>query len=151
MPRHTRQGLMVATITAALLSGTASSTQAQGTKSLYDRLGGYGAISAVVDAFADRLFADATVGKFFVGMGADTRASFKQKNKNLVCNVTGGPCQVISRTAKTVHAGLGITKADFEVVANHLVAVLNTFKVPAQEQKELIAIIETLRPDIVEK
>jgi hypothetical protein len=29
--------------------------------------------------------------------------------------------------------------------------VLNTFKVPAQEQKELIAIIETLRPDIVEK
>lgn len=151
MSHHARQGVVFAAITVALLAGGAGSAQAQGPKSLYDRLGGYGAISAVVDAFADRLFADPTVGKFFVGMGADTRASFKQKNKNLVCNVTGGPCQVISRSAKTVHAGLGITGADFEVVANHLVAVLNSFKVPAQEQKELIAIITTLRPDIVEK
>ena len=151
MSHRTRQGLVVVTIVIALLTGVAPSARAQATKSLYNRLGGYGAISAVVDAFADRLFADPSVGKFFVGMSADTRASFKQKNKNLVCNVTGGPCQVISRTAKTAHAGLGITGADFEVVANHLVAVLNSFKVPAQEQKELIAIITTLRPDIVEK
>lgn len=150
MPRHTRQGWVVAAVV-VLITGAAASAQAQATKSLYDRLGGYGAISAVVDAFADRLFADATVGKFFVGMSADSRAGFKQKNKNLVCNVTGGPCQIISRPAKTAHAGLGITGADFEVVANHLVAVLNSFKVPAQEQRELIAIITTLRPDIVEK
>ena len=130
MSHRTRQGLVVVTIVIALLTGVAPSVRAQATKSL---------------------FADPSVGKFFVGMSADTRASFKQKNKNLVCNVTGGPCQVISRTAKTAHAGLGITGADFEVVANHLVAVLNSFKVPAQEQKELIAIITTLRPDIVEK
>ena len=78
------------------------------TSNALGRAGGSGAISAVVDAFADRLFADPAVGKFFVGMGADTRAGFTQKNKNLVCNVTGGPCQIISRPAKTVHAGLGM-------------------------------------------
>ena len=59
-------------------------------KSLYERLGGYGAISAVVNDFAGKLFTDPEVGAFFKGMGTDTRESFIQKNINLVCNVTGG-------------------------------------------------------------
>jgi hemoglobin len=134
-----------------VMAAGAPALQAQPAPSLYDRLGGYSAISAVVDDFADRLFADPKVGRFFVGMGSDTREMFKQKNKNLICSVTGGPCKVISRPAKTVHAGLGITGADFDVVAGHLVAVLNKFKVPAGEKKELLDIIASLRPDIVER
>ncbi len=120
-------------------------------KSLYERLGGYDAISAVVEDFAPKLFGDAKVGRFFVGMSADSRQGFMQKNKNLVCKVTGGPCQVISRSAKTAHAGLGITEAEFGVVVQHLVDTLNKFKVPDVEQKELLGIIGSLKPDIVEK
>jgi len=123
----------------------------QKAKTLYERLGGYDAISAVVESFADKLFADPIIGKFFVGMGTDTRKQFKQKNKNLVCNVTGGKCDVISRTAKVVHGGLGITEKDFGIVVQHLVDTLNEFKVPEAEQKELLAIIGSLKPDIVEK
>jgi len=123
----------------------------QGQRTLYERLGGYTAISAVVNDFADRLFADPKIGKYFVGMGTDTREMFKQKNKNLVCNVTGGPCKVISRPAKTVHAGLGITDAEFDIVVGHLSEVLDKYKVPAAEHKELMAIIATLRKDIVER
>ena len=126
-------------------------TKAEGNmKSLYERLGGYGAISAVVNDFAEKLFTDPEVGPFFKGMGTDTRKSFIQKNINLVCNVTGGPCKVISRDAKTVHAGLGITEEDFNVVVNHLVDTLDTFKVPAEEKEELLSIIGKLKPDIVE-
>ena len=120
-------------------------------KSLYERLGGYEAISAVVNDFAEKLFKDSQVGAFFKGMGTDTRKSFIQKNINLVCNVTGGPCKVLSRPAKTVHAGLGITESDFNVVVNHLVDTLDKFKVPAKEKKELLDIIGTLKPDIVEQ
>ena len=123
----------------------------QGQRTLYERLGGYDAISAVVDDFANRLFVDPKVGKFFVGMGTDTRESFKQKNKNLVCNVTGGPCKVISRPARTVHAGLGITDADFDIVVGHLSEALDKYKVPAAEHKELMDIVATLRKDIVER
>ena len=83
-------------------------------------------------------------------MGTDTRKSFIQKNTNLVCNVTGGPCKIISRDAKTVHSGLGITESDFNVVVNHLVDTLNSFEVPAAEQQELLTIIGTLKPAIVE-
>ena len=120
-------------------------------KSLYERLGGYEAISAVVNDFAEKLFIDPQVGPFFKGMGTDTRKSFIQKNINLVCNVTGGPCKVLSRPAKTVHAGLGITESDFNVVVNHLVETLDKFKVPAKEKGELLEIIGTLKPDIVEQ
>src|SRR5215831_18945152 len=120
-------------------------------RTLYERLGSYNGISAVVDDFADRLFADPKIGKYFVGMGTDTREMFKQKNKNLVCNVTGGPCKVISRPAKTVHAGLGITDADFDIVVGHLSEALDKYKVPAAEHKELMDIIGTLRKDIVER
>ena len=126
-------------------------TKAEGNMtSLYERLGGYEAISAVVNDFAGKLFTDPEVGPFFKGMGTDTRKSFIQKNINLVCNVTGGPCKVISRNAKTVHAGLGITEEEFNVVVNHLVDTLDGFKVPAKEKQELLSIIGTLKPDIVE-
>ena len=120
-------------------------------KSLYDRLGGYNAISAVVEDFAPKLFNDPKVSRFFVGMSTDTKEQFKQKNKNLICFVTGGPCKVISRPAKTAHAGLGITEDDFNVVVQHLVDTLNKFKVPDAEQKELLDIIGSLKKDIVEK
>ncbi len=132
-----------------VLSGPALG-QATMEKSLYERLGGYGAISAVVNDFAEKLFIDPQVAPFFKGMGTDTRRSFIQKNINLVCNVTGGPCKIISRDAKTVHAGLGITEAEFNIVVNHLVDTLDTFKVPAKVKQELLSIISTLKPDIVE-
>jgi len=119
-------------------------------KSLYMRLGGYDAISAVVDDFAAKLFADPVVGKRFFGMGDDTRAGFRQKNKNLVCIATGGPCKVISRPAAVVHGGLGIKASEFDIVVNHLIDTLNKFKAPAKEQEELLTIIGSLRPDIVE-
>ena len=133
-----------------LQSGTALG-QTPAEKSLYERLGGYEAISAVVNDFAPKLFTDPQVGPFFKGMGTDTRKSFIQKNINLVCNVTGGPCKIISRPARTIHAGLGITEADFNVVVNHLVDTLDKFEVPAKEKQELLSIIGTLKPDIVER
>jgi hemoglobin len=134
-------------VTAAALTASAAAKD----KTLYERLGGYEAISAVVEKFADRLFADPKISQFFIGMSDDTRQSFKQKNKNLLCNVTGGPCKVISRPAGDAHHGLGITGGDFEVVAGHLKDVLNEFKVPAREQDEVFAIILSLRPKIVDR
>ncbi len=119
-------------------------------KSLYERLGGYDAISAVVDDFAAKLFADPVVGKRFFGMSDDSRQGFRQKNKNLVCKVTGGPCKVISRPAAVVHGGLGIKASEFDIVVNHIVDTLNKFEVPEKERQELLTIIGTLRPDIVE-
>jgi hemoglobin len=141
--------LMLANTTPA--GGQAPPASGQEQRTLYERLGGYDAISKVVNDFEDRLFVDPKVGKYFVGMGTDTRQLFKQKTTNLVCNVTGGPCKVISRSAKTTHAGLGITNAEFDIVVGHLSESLDKYKVPAAEHKELMDIVATLRKDIVER
>lgn len=53
--------------TGLLLGAEPSKTQpaAAGSKTLYDRLGGYDAISAVVEDFAGRLFTDVKIKMFF--------------------------------------------------------------------------------------
>ena len=147
----TKRNAALAVLFIILLSATITLAQQAEPKSLYDRLGGYNAISAVVEDFAPKLFNDPKIGRFFVGMSTDTKEQFKQKSKNLICNVTGGPCKVISRPAKTAHAGLGITEDDFNVVVQHLVDTLNKFKVPDADQKELLGIIGSLKKDIVEE
>jgi hemoglobin len=149
--RSLRALAMLATALLAFTAVSARTANAADTKSLYERLGGYDGISAVVDEFGDSLFADKRINEFFIGMSDDTRAQFKQKNKNLLCNATGGPCKVISRPAKEAHHGLGITAGDFEVVAGHLKDVLNRFKVGPKEQEEVFAIILSLRSGIVDR
>ena len=144
------RGTAILPLVLLLLTAAAGKVAAQ-ERTLYVRLGGYDAISAVVDDFAPKLFTDPIVGRFFVGMGIATKEQFKQKNKNLLCNVTGGPCKIISRPAKTAHAGLGITEEDFGIVVQHLVNTLNKFKVPSAEQAELLQIVGSLKVDIVEK
>ncbi len=57
---------------------------------------------------------------------------------------------MISRPAAVVHGGLGIKASEFDIVVNHLADTLNKFEVPEKEQQELLTIIGTLRPDIVE-
>lgn len=133
----------------AILS-TSILAQAAEEKPLYERLGGYDGVSAVVDDFAEKLFNDPVVGARFFGMSDDSREGFRQKNKNLVCKVTGGPCKIISRPAATTHGGLGIKASEFAIVAQHLVDTLNDFNVPQKEHEELMTIIASLRPDIVE-
>ena len=116
--------------------------------SLYERLGGKGAITAVVDVFADRLVADPQVGPRFAS--SDVKR-FKMLNTELVCMATGGPCKYPGKDMKPAHKGMRISQKEFDIVAGHLKATLNKFKVPKQEQKELMGIIGSLQKDIVER
>ncbi len=59
-------------------------SQAEAEKSLYERLGGYDAISAVVDRFLEKVWNDPKITRFFGGMWTDTRNQLRQKNKNLM-------------------------------------------------------------------
>ena len=120
-------------------------------KTLYQRLGGYDAISAVVSEFADRLFADKKLDRFFGTLSTDTQEKFKQFNTTLVCAATGGPCTYLGRSMTTAHEGMGVDDTNFNIVAGHLAATLDSFKVPAAEKKELLGIIGSMRGQIVEQ
>jgi len=120
-------------------------------KSLYQRLGGYDALAAVVDDFVGRLVADKQFEKFFVGQSNDSKKRIRQHVLDLFCSATGGPCIYTGRDMKTSHTGLGITESDWNAAAKHLVASLDKFKVPEKEKGEVLAFVTTLKKDIVEK
>jgi len=130
------------------LCATAASAQQ---KSLYQRLGGYDAIAAVSDEFIARLASDEQEKRFFIGFSDDSKARIRQHVVDFICKATGGPCYYTGRDMKTAHAGSGISKADWERTLKIFGEVLNKFKVPEQEQKDIAAAIGPLEKDIVEK
>ena len=67
------------------------------------------------------------------------------------CAAAGGPCVYTGRTMKDSHAGLGISEAEWDAAAKHLVASLDKYKVPEREKKDLLAFVASVKGDIVEK
>lgn len=120
-------------------------------KSLYERIGGYNALAAVVDDFIGRLVADKRFEKFFAGHSDDSKKRIRQHILDQFCAATGGPCIYLGRDMKTTHAGLGITESDWDAAAKHLAGSLDKFKVPEKEKGEVLAFVTSLKKDIVEK
>jgi hemoglobin len=134
--------LTVLAITAlALMAGPAS---AQG--SLYQRLGGYPAIVAVVDDFVGNVAADRRINRFFAK--ADI-PRLKQNLVNQICAGTGGMCIYTGRDMKSAHAGMGVKSSHFDALVQDLQKTLRKFKVPSKEQGELLAVLGPMKKDIV--
>ena len=152
MQKRNRFPIVLAVLTLLLLI-TPSLAMAQGTgeKSLYQRVGGYDALAAVVDDFIGRLVADKRFEKFFVGHSEDSLKRIRQHILDQFCAATGGPCIYNGRDMKTSHKGLGITEADWDAAAKHLSATLDKFKVPEKEKNEILTFVTSLKKDIVEK
>ena len=115
--------------------------------SLFERLGGKDAISAVVDAFVARCAADGRInGKF-------ARTDVPRLKANLVdqiCQATGGPCTYAGRDMRTTHDGMAVTGGEFEALVGDLVATLDQFGVGEAEKAELLGALAPMRADIVE-
>jgi hemoglobin len=120
-------------------------------KTLYQRVGGYDALAAVVDDFITRLVTDKQFEKFFAGASNDSKKRIRQHILDQFCAATGGPCVYTGRDMKTSHTGLGITNAEWDAAAKHLAASLDKFKVPEKEKGEILAFVTSLKKDIVEK
>jgi len=151
--RRTVFGTLLASLALSLsLATLVSSAQGgQMNKSLYERLGGYNAVAAVVEDWVSRLVADKQFERFFVGHSADSKKRIRQHIVDQFCAAAGGPCVYTGRTMRDSHAGLGITEADWDAAAKHLVATLDKFKVGEQEKKDLLAFVVSLKGDIVDK
>lgn len=118
-------------------------------KSLYERLGGYDAIAAVVDDFFKRMINDPQLGRFFIGLSTDSKMRAQQLTVDFVCKATGGPCLYTGRDMKTVHTGLNINEDDWNIAAKHLTATLDKFNVPEKEKNEVLNLVTGLKGTIV--
>jgi hemoglobin len=114
---------------------------------LYERLGGLDAITAVVESFVGRCAGDERINRKFI------RTDIPRLKKMLVdqvCEASGGPCTYPGRSMKETHDGMDVTAGEFDALVEDLVATLDEFSVPEAEKSELLGVLGPLRSEIVE-
>lgn len=119
---------------------------------LYQRLGGVYSIATVVDDFIDRIMIDPRLNANPLVDEAHHRvgkAGFKYLVTEMVCWATGGPQRYSGRGMGESHKHLKITAEEWKAFLDDFQQTLDAFKVPEAEQKELFAIVESTRGDIV--
>jgi len=158
-------GLVSRALLALALAGAACATQASPTASaqppaaampaptaappkasLYERLGGKPAISAVIDEFLKRVVADKRINTRFM----NTDVAYLRGNLiDFVCVATGGPCQYGGREMHAAHGGMQVVDEEFGALVEALAGALGALHVPKPEQDELLGALGPLKPQIV--
>jgi hemoglobin len=114
---------------------------------LFERLGGTGAVTAVVEDFSARCAKDARINAKFARTDIPRLRSMLIEQ---VSEATGGPGKYGGRDMKTAHTDMGVTTGEFNALVEDLVATLTKFDVGKREQDELLGILGPLKSDIVE-
>lgn len=141
--------VMLASIACGALltvTGCATPMKPMQDASLYDRLGGKAAISAVVDDFIGNVAGDARINKRFATTDI---LRLKAMLVDQICAGTGGPCKYTGRDMATAHEGMNIRSDEFDALVQDLVKSLDKFKVPAREKGELLGVLGPMKGAIV--
>jgi hemoglobin len=120
--------------------------------SLYERLGGIYAIAVVVDDFIDRVMTDPRLNANPAVDEAHHQvppAGFKYLVTEQVGWATGGPQRYTGRSMADAHRHLHITPGEWAAFLDDFQQTLDKFQVPAREQAELKAIVDSTYADIV--
>jgi hemoglobin len=118
--------------------------------SLYTRLGGYDAISAVANNLLPRLMGDTRLGRFWQNRGDDGVAREKQLLIDFLSANAGGTLLYTGRDMLTSHKGMGINADDWQAFMGHVTATLDSFDVGPQEKNDVVGFIESTKAEIVE-
>ncbi len=146
--------------------GTNKAAQVVGKLALFDRLGGETGIAAIIDDFTPRVLQDPRVN--WPRKGVKNSVLHRKENEAGVWNptpentatlkkhlvqflvlATGGPAHYDGKEMKSAHAGMHIANPEFDAALGDLKASLDHLQIPNKEQKELLSIIESTRPQIV--
>jgi hemoglobin len=132
---------------------------------LYDRLGGEKTIAALVDDVTDRVIADPRVNFARVDVTNSWWGGtyepwhptprnvelFKKHMVEFLTLATGGPAKYTGRDIRDVHKGMRITNTEFDAMIGDITTSMDRLKIPPELKKDLLAVFETTRKEIVEK
>lgn len=135
---------MVAIVGGSLL-GCASTPEP---KTLYDRLGGQPAVAAVVDDFVANIAADPVINQRFARTDIP---KLKRLLNEQICEATGGGCKYTGRNMRESHRGMRISTAEFNAMGADMMMTLEKFNVPPREKDEVMALLGSMGPEIVDQ
>jgi hemoglobin len=123
--------------------------------SLYDRLGGYFAIAAVVDRFSDRIIRNPKLNKN-PALKAWNRTQAKTRLPGLkfgrtlwIAAAAGGPFEYTGLPLNEAHGEFNLTADEFAEVGAEIVRALDFYKVPEREKQELVDAYKASMSDVV--
>jgi len=117
--------------------------------SLFDRIGGEGAVNAAVDIFYRKVLADDSIAHFFEDTDMDEQIA---KQKSFLTMAFGGPNEYTGADMRKAHAPLvekGLNEAHFGAVAGHLQATLEELGVAEDLIGEVMAIAGSTHDDVL--
>jgi hemoglobin len=120
------------------------------TPSLYERLGGYDGIAAIVDDLLPRLLGDPQLAVYWKGKCKDSLKKDRQLIVDFLAAAFGGPVAYLGRDMKTSHDGLGITDGEWSRFVDHVSATMKNIGVANREAAEFLAAAEGLKGDVVD-
>ena len=139
-------------------------SQSNVNQSLYLRLGGEAGINAIVDDFIPRVMDDPRVNWNRKGVHSGLMRHDEQRQPTtqdvqklkthlaqFLALASGGPANYQGGEMKQTHAGMNITNAEFDASVGDLKVTLDNLHIANIEQRELLAIIESTRTQIVEE
>jgi hemoglobin len=117
--------------------------------SLYDRLGGEGAVEAAVGIFYDKVLADALTAPFFLRLDMPAQV---RKQIAFMTRAFGGPSKYMGRDLRAAHQPLverGLSDQHFDAIAGHLQSTLQELDVPGQLIAECLSLVSRLRDEVL--
>ena len=112
----------------------------------FERIGGAKTVASLVDAFYDRVLGDVELAPFFEH--ADLPRLLEMQ-RMIFTMALGGPVAYQGRPLAHAHRGRGITREHLQRFTDHLLATLDEFALDDQEQRDLLARINTYSSEIL--
>ncbi len=120
---------------------------------LFERMGGQAAITASVDSFYTMLKEDGAMWRAFKSVFEDKsgqRATrFKAMMASMMCRVGGGDCSYEGLSMSDAHADMDVSGLEFDAMIEHLDHALHVNNVGAEERKDMVAIFNQMKHQIV--
>jgi hemoglobin len=120
--------------------------------SLYERLGGVNNIAMVIDDVIERSYVDPVFEanpRIAAAHRRFPKPMYKYQATTLACMAMGGPCKYTGRSPKEAHKDLQITEVEWQELIKIFHDSMDKFKVPAKEQAEVVAILESQKANVV--
>jgi hemoglobin len=139
--------------TSAKASGSPQTTPTG--SSLYERLGGYFGIAAVVDRFSDEILKNPILNKnpalkAWNKTQAEARLPGLKFGRTLwIAAAAGGPFVYTGLPLNEAHAEFNLTAEQFAEVGAEIVRALDYYGVPQREQQELVEAYRASMSDVV--
>jgi hemoglobin len=99
-----------------------------------------------MDDFVPRLLADPRMEPFFKDVNLP---HLKAQLIAQVCEVSGGPCKLKGPNMKLAHAGVDITRNDFNALVEVLQQSMDAQGIPFTTQNQLLAKLAPMHRDII--